>query len=102
MLELDKITAETFAPYLHGSFRIDYGGAEPLVTELVELNAAGEHLRRTNGRLPFSLVLRGGHGRYLPQRLYRVEHEALGALDLFLVPIGPDSEGIMRYEAVFG
>jgi len=32
----------------------------------------------------------------LPQRIYRVEHERLGAIDLFLVPIASD-----RYEAVF-
>lgn len=102
ILELDKVTPETFAPYLRQTFRIDYGGTEPLLTELSELNVAGEHLGRDNRRLPFSLVFRGGRGSHLPQRLYRVEHEALGALDIFLVPLGPDSEGIMRYEAVFG
>jgi uncharacterized protein DUF6916 len=34
-------------------------------------------------------------------RIHRVEHEELGALDVFLVPIGPDQAG-MCYEAVFG
>jgi hypothetical protein len=36
----------------------------------------------------------------LPQRIYRLEHDELGALDLFLVPIGRDDSGV-RYEAVF-
>ena len=102
MLELDNVTAETFAPYVRQSFRIEYGGTEPLLAELAELNVADERLRRKNERLPFSLIFRGGYGRYLPQRLYRVAHEALGELDIFLVPLGPDSDGVMRYEAVFG
>jgi hypothetical protein len=36
----------------------------------------------------------------LPQRIYRVEHGELGAMEIFLVPIGPD-EVAHRYEAVF-
>jgi hypothetical protein len=31
----------------------------------------------------------------------RLDHELLGALDLFLVPIGPGADGQHRYEAVF-
>jgi hypothetical protein len=48
------------------------------------------------GRAPFSLVFRGGPTPPLPQRIHRVEHAELGALEIFLVPVGPD-----RYEAVF-
>jgi hypothetical protein len=37
----------------------------------------------------------------LQQQIYRLECEGLvESLDLFLVPIGPDANG-MRYEAVF-
>jgi hypothetical protein len=32
----------------------------------------------------------------MSQRIYRVEHEQLGAIEIFLVPISADS-----YEAVF-
>jgi hypothetical protein len=65
--------------------------------ELIEVSeGAGAGLSRS----PFSLVFRGGPSPPLPQRIYRVEHEALGALDIFLVPIGPDEVG-QRYEAVF-
>jgi hypothetical protein len=34
--------------------------------------------------------------------MHHLEHEALGDLDLFLVPIGPGADGRQRYEAVFG
>lgn len=36
----------------------------------------------------------------LPQATYGLDHETLGHLDLFLVPIGAVSEG-MRYHAAF-
>jgi hypothetical protein len=51
-------------------------------------------------RTQFSLVFRGGPDPPLQQRIYCLEHEQLGALDLFLVPLGPDAAG-QRYEAVF-
>jgi hypothetical protein len=35
-----------------------------------------------------------------PQAIYRLEHPALGAMDVFLVPVGRGAEGV-RYEAVF-
>jgi len=36
----------------------------------------------------------------LPQRLYRLEHNGLGELDIFLVPIGKDEQGV-SYQATF-
>jgi len=51
-------------------------------------------------RQPFSIVFRGPRQILLPQRIYRMEHGAIGAFELFLVPIGPDQEG-MLYEAIF-
>jgi hypothetical protein len=39
---------------------------------------------------------------HLPQSTYRFEHDTLGVLDLFVVPIGPPADGDgMLYEAVF-
>jgi len=55
---------------------------------------------RAGGRRPFSLIFRSPPAAPLPQRIYRLQHEELGPLDLFLVPIGPDEAG-MCYEAVF-
>jgi len=51
-------------------------------------------------RTPFSLIFRTAEEEPLMQRIYRVAHRKLGTMDLFLVPIGTDKEG-MRYEAVF-
>jgi uncharacterized protein DUF6916 len=51
-------------------------------------------------RAQFSLVFSGPPQPFLPQGTYRLEHDELGALELFLVPIGPDADA-MRYQAAF-
>jgi hypothetical protein len=44
----------------------------------------------------------------LPQGIYRLEHEQFGSVELFLVPVGPQTASpgkaptAMGYEAVFG
>ena len=48
----------------------------------------------------FSIVFRGDSNLNLPQQIYRISHEQMGSMDIFIVPIGPDEEG-MCYEAVF-
>lgn len=39
-------------------------------------------------------------GGYLPQRTWELEHDALGQVALFLVPIG-ETESEFRYQCVF-
>ena len=51
-------------------------------------------------REPFSLVFLGPARPVLPQRIYPLENEALGRLEVFLVPIGADAGGV-KYEAIF-
>lgn len=50
---------------------------------------------------PFAITFAGPLSPELGQATYPVEHERLGALHLFLVPIAREADG-MRYEAVFG
>lgn len=96
--------AEEFTPALFEALRgtacrISLAGGEPpLELEIAEVaKAGGSH----GGRTQFSVVFLGPAGRYLRQRIYRLEHEKLGQVDLFLVPIGPEPSGRHRYEAVF-
>jgi hypothetical protein len=86
---LETLTADDFAELRGEMFRI----ASQFEAELVEVT---EIAREPGGRAPFSLVFRGGPDPPLPQRIYRVEHADLGAIEIFLVPIAAD-----RYEAVF-
>jgi uncharacterized protein DUF6916 len=90
---LEALTVDDFRPLLEQSFRIAREGTPTFEVELVEV---AEVLREPGGRAPFSLVFQGGPDPPLPQAIYRVEHDELGALEIFLVPIAAD-----RYEAVF-
>lgn len=87
--------AASFRAHLDTMFVADYGDrAVPL--RLAEV--AGE---RVTGRLEqFSLYFHGPADRQLPQGTYALAHDALGALALFLVPIGANSERVV-YEACF-
>ena len=51
-------------------------------------------------RNPFSLRFAGPAEPFLPQRTYTLQHETLGTLEIFLVPIGRTANGFI-YEAVF-
>jgi len=93
MRDLATLTAADFAELRGEAFRITPEGAASLDAELAEVS---EIAREPGGRAPFSLVFQSAPEPSLPQRIYRVEHEQLGAIDIFLVPIGPG-----RYEAVF-
>jgi hypothetical protein len=90
---LETLTADDFATLRGERFRISPDDAEPFDAELVEVT---EIPREPGGRAPFSLVFQGGPDPPRPQRIYRVEHDRLGAIEIFLVPIAAD-----RYEAVF-
>jgi hypothetical protein len=95
--DLGNLTADTFRPLLNGHLRISPGDSPDFEVDLIQVADAGHEGPR---REQFSLLFRGGPDQPLPQRIYRVEHDDLGALDLFLVPLGPDDVG-QRYEAVF-
>ena len=93
MRDLEALTVDDFAALRGDRFRIVPDGGPSFDAELIEVS---DIAREPGGRAPFSLVFKGGPNPPLQQRIFRVEHDALGALEIFLVPIGAD-----RYEAVF-
>jgi hypothetical protein len=102
---LDAVTIETFAPRVGSVFRIVVDDKTTIEAELETVTTSegesADHARAAGLREPFSIVLRGPAEPILPQRIYRLEHADLGALELFLVPIAQDAS-VTRYEAVFG
>lgn len=96
-MKLDQVTKETFEPARGGVFELLHDGA----TLTLELSAVlGNGLKGAATREQFSLHFRGPATPVLPQQIYRLQHQGIGVLDLFLVPIGRDATG-MTYEAVF-
>ena len=101
---LETFTVATFAPHQGEPFTVRADERIALTLTLSEVTPRGPApAPSADGprRAPFSLLFHGPPSPLLPQRIYRVEHPAIGAFDLFLVPLGPDRAG-MRYEAVFG
>jgi hypothetical protein len=102
MKPLDQLQSSDFSPYLNQMFSIqlDAEGVAPIELELVQVTEIGKAFR-PGARQPFSLHFLGpASSQYLLQHRYRLEHLELGALDIFLVPLGSE-EGRMRYEAIF-
>jgi hypothetical protein len=97
---LDTLAQADFARHLGTAFRLRRPDGEALELTLLEASLH-PHLPHAPGhRQGFSVVFRGASPTHLPQGIYRLDHDLMGSLDLFLVPIGP-REGAMCYEAVF-
>lgn len=95
-----QLVYEDFADKVGQVFAITSDDAPAIALTLAEaeLLHAGQGLR--GGRPPYSLMFLSEDERVLPQRLYRLEQEALGEIALFLVPVGKDARGV-HYQAVF-
>jgi hypothetical protein len=100
-VDLSTACLADFAPWVGTEFRVTTEPANAIAMELVEtapLTASGNLPRRQ----PFSLVFRGPKDRLLDQRIHTLEHNRLGRLGLFLVPIGPGADGNgLYYQAIF-
>ncbi len=97
----DSLTLETFVPHIGTTFDLALNPEETIHLRLYEVKPLGHGV--PGGREPFALLFHHPHlpkNAYLPQSTYPLNHPALGLLELFLVPLGPDAQG-MRYEAIF-
>ena len=52
-------------------------------------------------RAPFSLFFDGTKDVHCPQRIYRLRHASGWEVEIFLVPVGRNQDGIYTYQAVF-
>jgi hypothetical protein len=101
---LDRLTVDDFAAAVGDTVVLEDGAGLALELELVSAatHPAGAPAADADGRrTPFNLLFRGPADPVLGQRIYHVQVARIGALDLFLVPVGRDDDGT-RYEAIFG
>jgi hypothetical protein len=99
-VQLDTVTIAAFAPHVGTELRVDHGEDAPLVIRLTEVRAAGRQPGAPRQE-PFVLVFEGPVAPILPQATYTLEHDTLGSVDIFLVPVGRHPDGGIQYEAVF-
>lgn len=91
---LSNYTKATFTQYLNSVFQLRTGFSVVAVTLLKV-----DDLPAAKGGECFSLLFRGGGGAALRQNTYSLDHPALGTFQLFLVPVGADSNGAQGYLA---
>ncbi|UCH24905.1 MAG: hypothetical protein JSV66_13265 [Trueperaceae bacterium] len=99
-MELHNATLEAFEAVTGEGFRLAFDDGEELELRLHEVRALAEQPRGNTERIPFSLLFTGPATPILEQRIYPLEHERLGRLEIFLVPLGP-VENKIHYEAIF-
>ena len=98
-LRVTILTFEDFSPHLDSTFAVDLGESS---VDLTLTEAEKQPVRPFPGmaREPFSLTFRSDTQAVLPQQMYTLSHPAMGAVEIFLVPIGRDPAGV-RYQAIY-
>jgi hypothetical protein len=96
----ESIVLSTFQPRLQDVFMVtlDNGATYPLT--LIQASGLTPHAHPNKQRDPFQIQFTGPGPHHLPQQTYRLKHDALGELDIFLVPVGQEGENFL-YQAVF-
>lgn len=87
---------DAFRGCLGENFSLACGADGPTNLVLAEVEDLGEGLSRR----AFSLIFEGPMQPIHPQAIYRLNNPALGPMDIFLVPLGPQGDRC-RYQAVF-
>jgi hypothetical protein len=94
--DLAALSIGDFTPHLEASFDMQTAGGA-VALKLAKVDPAGDS-GRTGGA--FSLIFVAPKGPGLPQGIYPVSHPVLGAMEIFLVPVGPAFGG-NGYQAIF-
>ena len=94
------LALEDFADKLGQEFALIAPGLSPIAISLTEAQPVVFGRLPSGMRPPFSLIFLAREQRVLPQDTYRIEHAAFGAVEIFLVPIGRNDEGV-SYQATF-
>jgi hypothetical protein len=95
-MDLASASLESFQPLIDQAFSVNADEQAPLV--LIKVESKSRALE--SGRTPFALLFRAQSIEIMPQCTYRLEHDSLGSIDLFLVPVEQGDSHVL-YEAVF-
>ncbi len=101
-VSLASVNAGTFRALLHASFSITLPGREPTLGTLTEIAERPASL--PEGRAPFSLVFcvpRAASPTRGTQGTVRIEHKAVGILEVFAVALQPTGD-VAPWQVVFG
>lgn len=98
--DFSGLVNQTFITVLEADRRPtpEWGESKPMAFDLVEakvlkpVTSIPERIRKRFDiqRDPFALLFKGPAGVRLPQGTYRVQHDQLGEVGMFMVPVGSD------------
>jgi len=94
------LTEQEFSRHVNTNFRVKLDTPQPIDLKLVEVKGYAKRGEEESGMERFSLFFTGPADVILQQHLYPLAHDAMGELEIFLVPIARTDDGF-RYEAVF-
>lgn len=98
-----RLTRDLFTPHLNSQFRIrvEERTVKVQLIKISDEKAAGiTEGVEIAGKESFSLIFLGMGPTSLEQQTYEVEHDEMGKLNLFLVPVGRNT-GTQHYQAAF-
>ncbi len=97
--DLSLLASSDFENCKGQNYSLALSSGQQLMLQLVQVTAFKNY--SPLARTPFSLVFQSiGIPAGLPQGIYMLEDPKGISMEVFLVPIGPDPNG-MKYEAVF-
>jgi hypothetical protein len=91
---------EDFKDRVGDVFTLGEPGVPAISLTLEEAELLSDRFALPGMRSPFSLVFLGAGDMILPQALYRLKHEEMGEVTIFMVPIGQNQRGV-SYQATF-
>jgi hypothetical protein len=98
MIPLDTLRHDDFAKHEGETFLLPELGVD--FSLILQTAAILGHHHPGAKREAFSLLFRGPAGCRLPQRIYRLEHPSIGAIEIFLTQVAGSPQG-SEFEAIF-
>jgi hypothetical protein len=98
---LRTLVLADFASHVGKTFPMRVGPNAPVALVLSDARSLGSAPSPSERSESFSLLFTSGERGNAPQAIYALEHPELGAIEVFLVPVGPAPSGGMQYEAIF-
>ena len=94
------VSYDDFAAHVGTAFLLTDGDQPPVPLGLTAATPLRPHAEASAMRAPFELLFLAAEQRVLPQSLYHLHHDAMGDLEIFLVPTARDDTGV-TYSATF-
>ena len=94
------LTLDMFSDKVGQQFAIDEPDAPAIGLTLTKAEPLPTYNAPPAARAPFSLLFTTTGDFVLMQRMYALRHAALGALTIFLVPVGKTGDTV-TYQAIF-